>query len=41
MCPTRQVDELLDQPGTACFISTPDLTKGDWQIPLSIESKEK
>ncbi|KAL0192170.1 hypothetical protein M9458_010466, partial [Cirrhinus mrigala] len=36
-----RVDELLDRLGGARFISTLDLTKGYWQVPLSVESREK
>ena len=35
------VDEILDQIGTAQFISTLDLAKGYWQLPLCPEDKEK
>ncbi|KAA0721290.1 Retrovirus-related Pol polyprotein from transposon 297 [Triplophysa tibetana] len=33
--PMPRVDELLDRLGRARFISTLDLTKGYWQVPLS------
>ncbi|MGH0158407.1 UNVERIFIED_CONTAM: hypothetical protein FKN15_035412 [Acipenser sinensis] len=36
-----RVDELLDRLGTAQLISTLDLTKGYWQIPLTQSSREK
>ncbi|MGH0185230.1 UNVERIFIED_CONTAM: hypothetical protein FKN15_017326 [Acipenser sinensis] len=39
--PMPRVDELLDRLGTARFISTLDLTKGYWQIPLTRSSREK
>ncbi|XP_058848163.1 proline-rich protein 36-like [Acipenser ruthenus] len=39
--PMPQVDELLDKLGTARFISTLDLTKGYWQIPLTHSYREK
>lgn len=39
--PMPRVDELLDRLGRARFISTLDLTKGYWQVPLSLESREK
>ncbi len=39
--PMPRVDELLDRLGTARFISTLDLTKGYWQIPLTRRSREK
>lgn len=39
--PRPHVDELIDRLGKARFITTLDLTKGYWQVPLSPESKEK
>ncbi len=36
-----RVDELLDRLGKARYISTLDLTKGYWQVPLSQSSREK
>ncbi|XP_041102688.1 uncharacterized protein LOC121313985 [Polyodon spathula] len=39
--PMPRVDELLDRLGKARFLSTLDLTKGYWQIPLTPSSKEK
>ncbi|XP_039463817.1 uncharacterized protein LOC120437327 [Oreochromis aureus] len=39
--PMPRVDELLDRLGTARCFTTLDLAKGYWQIPLSVESKEK
>nr|XP_043896844.1 uncharacterized protein LOC122778812 [Solea senegalensis] len=39
--PMPRVDELLDRLGPARFFTTLDLTKGYWQIPLSLESREK
>lgn len=38
--PMPRVDELLDRLGGAHFISTLDLTKGYWQVPLLIEARE-
>lgn len=35
------MDELLDRLGKARYISTLDLTKGYWQVPLSPSSREK
>lgn len=35
------VDEFLDRLGEALYITTLDLTKGYWQIPLELGSKEK
>ncbi|XP_026146496.1 uncharacterized protein LOC113120717 [Carassius auratus] len=39
--PMPRVDELLDRLGRARFISTLDLTKGYWQVPLTKEAKAK
>ncbi|XP_041421806.1 uncharacterized protein LOC121394536 [Xenopus laevis] len=39
--PMPRIDELIDQLGGAKFISTIDLSKGYWQIPLDPESREK
>lgn len=39
--PIPRVDELLDRLGQARYISTLDLTKGYWQIPLTPASREK
>ncbi|CAM5106316.1 unnamed protein product [Natator depressus] len=39
--PMPRVDELLDRLGEACYITTLDLTKGYWQIPLDPRFKEK
>ena len=39
--PMPRIDELLDRLGKAKFISTLDLTRGYWQVPLSEEAKEK
>uniref|UniRef100_A0A9J8C7I0 Gypsy retrotransposon integrase-like protein 1 n=1 Tax=Cyprinus carpio carpio TaxID=630221 RepID=A0A9J8C7I0_CYPCA len=39
--PMPRVDELLDRLGRARFISTLDLTKGYWQVPLSEQAKPK
>lgn len=36
-----QVDELLEVLGRARFISTLDMKKGYWQVPLSSESRKK
>lgn len=35
------MDELLDRLGRAWHISTLDLTKGYWQVPLSENAKPK
>ncbi len=39
--PMPRVDELLDRLGRARYISTLDLTKGYWQVPLSETAKPK
>ncbi len=39
--PMPRVDELLDRLGRARFISTLDLTKGYWQVPLTAQAKPK
>ncbi|KAM8898343.1 uncharacterized protein AB9W97_009289 isoform 1-T1 [Spinachia spinachia] len=39
--PIPSVDELIDRLGTASFISTLDLTKGYWQVPLTTQAREK
>ncbi|KAL1282690.1 hypothetical protein QQF64_001493 [Cirrhinus molitorella] len=39
--PMPRVDELLDRLGRARYISTLDLTKGYWQVPLTKEAKPK
>ncbi len=39
--PMPRVDELLDWLGRARYISTLDLTKGYWQVPLSESAKPK
>ncbi|CAM5078371.1 unnamed protein product, partial [Eretmochelys imbricata] len=39
--PILRIDELVDRLGSAQFLTTLDLTKGYWQIPLTKEAKEK
>ncbi|CAM5149577.1 unnamed protein product, partial [Natator depressus] len=39
--PIPCIDELVDRLGSARFLTTLDLTKGYWQIPLTKEAKEK
>ena len=39
--PMPRVEELLDEIGNAQFISTLDLAKGYWQVPVSKEDREK
>ncbi|CAM5105442.1 unnamed protein product [Natator depressus] len=36
-----RIDELVDRLGNARFLTTLDLTKGYWQIPLAKDAKEK
>ena len=36
-----RIDELLDRAGNARFISTLDLAKGYWQVPIKQEDREK
>ncbi|CAM4553825.1 unnamed protein product [Caretta caretta] len=39
--PMPRTDELLEKLGRAQFISTLDLTKGYWQVPLNESAKER
>ncbi|CAM4615822.1 unnamed protein product [Lepidochelys olivacea] len=39
--PMPHTDELLEKLGRAQFISTLDLTKGYWQVPLDESAKER
>ncbi|XP_058858753.1 retrovirus-related Pol polyprotein from transposon 17.6 [Acipenser ruthenus] len=39
--PMPRVDELIERLGSAKYLTTLDLTKGYWQIPLSPKSREK
>ncbi|KAL0200340.1 hypothetical protein M9458_003527, partial [Cirrhinus mrigala] len=39
--PMPRVNELLEHLGRARFITTLDLTKGYWQVPLTTSAKEK
>ncbi|CAM4612241.1 unnamed protein product [Caretta caretta] len=39
--PMPRTDELLEKLGWAQFISTLDLTKGYWQVPLDVSAKER
>uniref|UniRef100_A0A8C5CZT0 ribonuclease H n=1 Tax=Gadus morhua TaxID=8049 RepID=A0A8C5CZT0_GADMO len=39
--PMPRIDELIERLGTARYISTLDLTKGYWQVPLAPEAREK
>jgi len=39
--PIPQVDDILDQVGQAKYLSTLDLTKGYWQVPVVVEDCPK
>ena len=39
--PMPRVDELLDCLGKAYFISTMDLTRGYWQVPVAVKDRHK
>ncbi|KYO44367.1 hypothetical protein Y1Q_0012127 [Alligator mississippiensis] len=39
--PMPQVDDMLERDGQAQYVSTLDLTKGYWQIPMAAADKEK
>ena len=39
--PMPRVEEVLDNVGAAKYISTLDLAKGYWQIPMARYSREK
>ena len=39
--PMARIDGIIDRLGRARYLSTIDLTKGYWQVPLSEESKKK
>ena len=39
--PMPRIDELIERLGTVRYISTLDLTKGYWQVPLAPEAQEK
>ena len=39
--PMPRIDELIDRLGQARFISTIDLTRGYWQIPIAQKDREK
>lgn len=39
--PTPHINEMLEKVGQAQFISTLDMTKGYWQIPLATPDQEK
>ncbi|XP_057693505.1 uncharacterized protein LOC130916648 [Corythoichthys intestinalis] len=38
--PTPRIDELIERLGTAKYLTTIDLCKGYWQVPLSSRSRE-
>ena len=39
--PMPRIDELIERLGPARYISTLDLTKGYWQVPLTPRAREK
>lgn len=39
--PMPRIDDLLDQIGQAQFISTIDLAKGYWQVPVAVDDRPK
>ena len=39
--PMPRIDEMLDKVGNAKYITTLDLAKGYWQVPMAREDKEK
>ena len=39
--PMPRVDDILDQLGQAQYISTLDLAKGYWQVPVAVEDRPK
>ena len=39
--PMPRVEDLVDQLGKAKFLTTLDLTRGYWQVPLSVESRPR
>ena len=36
-----RIDELIDQLGKTRFVSTIDLTKGYWQVPIATKDRQK
>ena len=39
--PMPRVEDLIDRVGNATYITTLDLTKGYWQVPVAVEDREK
>ena len=39
--PMTRVDEMIDQLGRAQYLSTLDLTRGYWQVPVSAKDQHK
>ena len=39
--PMARIDDIIDRLGRARYLSTIDLTRGYWQVPLSEESRKK
>ena len=39
--PSPRIDEIIDQIGKAQYLTTIDLTKGYWQVPVASEDHHK
>ena len=39
--PMPRIDELIDQLGQAKYVTTLDLTRGYWQVPVAVKAREK
>lgn len=39
--PMPSIDELIDKLGKSCYITTIDLTRGYWQVPVAKEDRLK
>lgn len=39
--PMPRIDDIIDRLGKAKYISTIDLTRGYWQVPLAVGAQEK
>ena len=37
--PMPRIDELIDRLGKSCYISTMDLTRGYWQVPVAEQDR--
>ena len=40
-CPMPRIDDLIDRLGQVTYISTLDLTKGYWQVPVAAKDRSK